>query len=88
MRSFFLAGLCAVVAQAADRDVQRRILSVETYMEVRRGDVGVRPVLAFLAFKPLNLRAEVLSHPVIVELTLHACDMTILDNVCYHKTES
>ena len=67
------------MAQAADRDedVQH---TVDTYMHMRRENIGSRPAFVILALD-MHLPDEVFYHPVLVELTYHITDLLILGNV-------
>ena len=68
-----------VVRQSEDRD-KLVLRTVDTYMEARRMDSGVRP-----CFSPcelhLSIPDEAFYHPVVKELRDASTDMIVLDNV-------
>ncbi len=65
--------------QAADRHVQR-LHTVESYLDMRRENIGAKPSFALLELD-MNLPDEVMAHPVIVDLSTWAINMLILGNV-------
>jgi hypothetical protein len=69
----------AVAQEAQDRD-HGRVRSIEDYLDLRRGTIGVKPSFDFFLL-PEDLPDEVLAHPCIERLVLGAIDMTILANV-------
>ncbi|RPD59287.1 terpenoid synthase [Lentinus tigrinus ALCF2SS1-7] len=84
--STFDAYCQSVVQQAADRDVQR-LRDVNSYLEMRRENIGAKPSFALLELD-MNLPDEVLAHPAIVDLTTWAIDMIILGNdICSYNVE-
>ena len=71
--------LVAVVQQQGDYDTDT-IRTIDSYFEMRRDNVGVRPCYALQEYD-LNLGDEVIYNPVITELSDYIIDMIILDNV-------
>ena len=69
----------SVVREAKDR-THKHILTIDGYLEVRRGTVGIMPCFAILE-AGLNLPDEVVRHPVIEKLSTLAVEMILLDNV-------
>ena len=72
-----------VVFQAQDRD-KLVLRTVETYMEARRMDAGVRPSFSPCEFH-LSIPDESFYHPVMKELRDASTDMIVLDNVRTRK---
>ena len=68
-----------VVCQAEDRD-KLVLRTVDTYMEARRMDAGVRPSFSPCEFH-LSIPDETFYHPVVKELRDASTDMIVLDNV-------
>lgn len=72
----------SVVQQAADRDT-KHIRDVESYMVIRRENIGAKPSFALLELD-MDLPDEVLEHPAVVDLTTWAIDMIIIGNVSHN----
>ncbi|KAF9555722.1 terpenoid synthase [Agrocybe pediades] len=70
--------LRAVTQEAHDR-AEKKVRSIEEYMELRRDTCGARPTLALIEFG-LDLPEEVTSHPVMVSLFDCAVDLIICVN--------
>ncbi|KAI0292481.1 terpenoid synthase [Multifurca ochricompacta] len=68
----------SVVRQAVDR-TNKHIPTIQEYFQVRRDNVGTKPVFAVLELE-MNLPDEVVHHPAIEELSILATDMVILGN--------
>ena len=68
-----------VAYQAEDQEKQA-IRTIETYMETRRMDSGVRPCLSPCEFH-LSIPDEAFYHPVVKELRDASIDLVVLDNV-------
>ena len=79
--STFDAYCQSVVQQAADRDVQR-LRDVGSYLEMRRENIGAKPSFALLELD-MDLPEEIITHPVVEDLTTWAIDMIILGNVSH-----
>ena len=75
----FTAYLESVVQQAYDRDTNV-FLTVDSYFEKRRENVGVRSSYVPLELN-LSLPDHVFYHPTIQELSYLIADLVILDNV-------
>jgi len=76
----FYEFLESIVTQAGQRDEDVR-LNVDTYLKLRRDNVGVMPFFPFL--RPMSgpdLPEEIWDSAVIAELTGHIVDMYIFDN--------
>ncbi|PIL37688.1 terpene synthase [Ganoderma sinense ZZ0214-1] len=67
-----------VAHQAEDRD-NHVLRTVDTYMEARRMDSGVRPCLSPCEFH-LSIPDEAFYHPVVKELRDASIDLVVLDN--------
>jgi len=74
----------SVVQEAKDR-THKRILTVDEYLELRRGTIGIKPCFAILE-TGLNLPDEAVRHPVINRLSTLAVEMILLDNVSREAT--
>ena len=70
----------SVVQQAAEREVNRRH-TIESYLEMRRENIGAKPSFALLELD-MELPDEIMEHPAIVNLSTWAIDMLIIGNVC------
>ncbi|KAJ8474148.1 hypothetical protein ONZ51_g7404 [Trametes cubensis] len=68
----------SVVTQARDRS-SSHVHTVETYLEVRRENAGIKPAFVFLEMN-MNLPDEAMEHPVVVDLTTWAIDMIVVAN--------
>ncbi|KAI0922944.1 terpene cyclase [Taiwanofungus camphoratus] len=76
----------AVVQQAEDR-TKNHIRNVQSYLEIRRDTVGVRPAFAICELY-MNIPEEVIRHSVIAELTNLCIDMVIIGNdLCSYNVE-
>lgn len=74
-----MAYLESVVQQAADRD-NNTFRTIDSYLHNRRENIASRP--AFVPIElDLDLPNHVFYHPTIVELSIHATDLIIIDNV-------
>lgn len=69
----------AVRQEAVDRD-EGRERSIEEYMELRRGTIGVYPSFDYFLLED-DIPDEYIDHPAVASLALGAVDMTILANV-------
>ncbi|RDX52874.1 terpenoid synthase [Lentinus brumalis] len=84
--STFDAYCQSVVQQATDRHVQR-LHTVESYLNMRRENIGAKPSFALLELD-MHLPDEVMTHPTIVDLSTWAIDMLILGNdICSYNVE-
>ncbi|TFK36533.1 terpenoid synthase [Crucibulum laeve] len=70
--------LHAVTQEAEDR-INKRYRKVEDYLKLRRNTSGGKPTLA-LTELGLNIPEEVITHPIISELTQDAADIIVLVN--------
>ncbi|KAI0660148.1 terpenoid synthase [Cubamyces menziesii] len=68
----------SVVTQARDRS-SSHVHTVDTYLAVRRENIGAKPSFALMEMD-MNLPDESLGHPVVVDLTTWAIDMIIIGN--------
>ncbi|KAI0333186.1 terpenoid synthase [Cubamyces sp. BRFM 1775] len=76
----------SVVRQARDRS-SSHAHTVDSYLEVRRDNIGARPSFALLEME-MDLPDEVLSHPTVVNLTIWAIDMLLTGNdLCSYNVE-
>ncbi|KAI0333184.1 terpenoid synthase [Cubamyces sp. BRFM 1775] len=76
----------SVVEQARDRDVSH-VHTVDTYLAVRRENIGAKPSFALLEMD-MDLPDEAFYHPTVVELTTWAIDMIIMGNdLCSYNVE-
>ena len=75
----FSAYLEAVIQQASDRDEHTRH-SIESYLKIRRENIGLRPTLSILEMD-MNIPDEAFYHPTIVQLSYYIAELIILDNV-------
>ena len=71
--------LSSVVTQAEDRDNDRPH-TINTYLETRRENIGMRPSYV-LGELHLSIPDEAFYHPVIKQLEYLVADLVILDNV-------
>lgn len=72
--------------QALDRETNR-IHTVETYFEMRRDNIGMRPA-SIVGIMGIDIPDEAFYHPAVVELHYLIADLIILDNVsstCYEQ---
>ncbi|KAH9917069.1 terpenoid synthase [Fomitopsis serialis] len=83
---YFTAYVDSVVDEAADRD-QDVYRSLDSYFEIRRETVGFRPLYALML---QELPDEVAYHPAMVEMSVCATDMVIIDNdiISYNVEQS
>ncbi|KAA1470674.1 terpenoid synthase [Dentipellis sp. KUC8613] len=70
--------LQSVILQASDRE-RSHIRNIDSYLKVRRDTIGAKPSYALLEFD-MNLPDEVISHPILQELTYLSIDMLCLGN--------
>ena len=70
--------------EAKDR-THKHIRTIDEYLEVRRGTIGMKPCFAILE-TGLDLPDEVVRHPVIEKLLTLAVEMILLDNVSRNAT--
>jgi len=68
-----------VVQQAADRS-GHLIRDIQSYFDLRRKTVGIRPSYALLELG-LDIPDEVIAHPAIEDMVVASMDMVILANV-------
>ncbi|KAF4568086.1 terpene cyclase [Pleurotus pulmonarius] len=71
----------AVRQEAVDRD-EGRERTIEEYMELRRGTIGVYPSFDYFLLED-DIPDEYIDHPAVASLALGAVDMTILANDVY-----
>ena len=71
----------AVVQQAIDRSLSY-IRDVDSYFELRRKTIGVRPTFAIIEIH-MNIPPHVMDHPVIQKLTVLCIDMIAIANDLY-----
>jgi len=69
----------ALVQQAVDRS-KLRIRDVQSYMDLRRDTVGVKPSFALLE-QGLDIPDEVMEHPTIKDMTTASIEIIFLTNV-------
>ncbi|KAF8511105.1 terpenoid synthase [Gautieria morchelliformis] len=74
----FQAYIDAVVQQAEDRSTGH-IRDVQSYFEIRRDTVGVKPTFTILEIH-MNIPDEVMNHPIIMKLCELAGDMILIAN--------
>ncbi|KAG0703646.1 terpenoid synthase, partial [Suillus ampliporus] len=82
------AYLRAVVFEALDRE-QGHTRSIEDYLKLRRGTIGVKSCLSVYELE-MGLPDEVFYHPVIVELADCIIEMSLIDNdmVSYNREQA
>jgi hypothetical protein len=68
------------VTQEAHDRAERRIRSLEDYMDLRRNTSGARPTVTLIEFG-LDLPEFVTSHPTMASLREQAVDLIVLVNV-------
>ena len=68
-----------VVEQAIDRS-GHHIRDIKSYFDIRRKTIGATPAFALLALG-LDIPDDVISHPVIEEMSLTSADMISISNV-------
>lgn len=68
-----------MVQQAADRS-HSYIRDIDSYLEVRRETVAAKPAFALLELG-MDLPDEIITHPIIQDLSIWAIDMLSLSNV-------
>lgn len=72
------------VKEASDRESPSHGLSLDAYMDARRGSVGIRPFFGFGRWIwKLAIPQDVLAHPVITKMEEQAIDMGALANDLY-----
>ena len=78
-----------VVEEAYDREYHTGDITLKSYMEARRRSIGLQPFLDLGRWTwNLDLRTEVLSHPIIAKLEELTVDMVSLSNVMISSTIS
>ncbi|KAG1747566.1 terpenoid synthase [Suillus lakei] len=84
----FTAYLHAVVVEASDREHGHRH-SINDYLKLRRGTVGVTPCFPIFEME-MDLPDEVFYHPVIVDLANCIVELIIIDNdmISYNKEQA
>ncbi|KAL7282972.1 terpenoid synthase [Trametes coccinea BRFM310] len=76
----------SVVEQATDRAIGR-MHDVDSYLHMRRENIGAKPSFAILELD-MDLPDEVFFHPMLVDLSTWAIDMLILGNdICSYNVE-
>ncbi|KAF9058831.1 terpenoid synthase [Rhodocollybia butyracea] len=76
----------SVIQQAIDR-VDNHIRDVDSYFQVRRDTVGMKPCFAVLEFT-MDIPDEVMEHPVIHEFIIGCIDIVIIGNdICSYNVE-
>ena len=80
----FIACVNSFYDQALDRET-KRVHTVETYFEMRRENIGLRPA-SVVGVMGIDIPDDAFYHPAVVELHYLIADLMILDNVsstCY-----
>lgn len=73
--------LDAVIQQAEDR-TQKYIRDIQSYFDIRRDTIGLKPSFAITEMH-LNIADEVLEDPIIITLTSTSIDMVLIANDLY-----
>jgi hypothetical protein len=76
----------AMVQEAIDRS-GRLIRDIESYTNMRRNTIGIKPCFA-LAELGLDIPDDIISHPMIKVMEMASNDMTCLTNVSDFSVES
>ncbi|KAF9072640.1 terpenoid synthase [Rhodocollybia butyracea] len=71
----------SIIQQAIDR-ADNHIRDVNSYFQVRRDTIGVKPSFTLLEFT-MDIPDEIMEHPVIHEFTMGCVDMLIIQNDIY-----